>query len=371
MPRPRRAGIICAAALVAGAACSWGKSSRAHQTTNEEARELVAAVTSGDVMRVESLLSSGVNPNTRAKRQGDYLGPPSLPALDVAIGRGNQQMVQILLEHGANPNSVSSTDILLDPTFTPLTRAIDKGLADIVQLLLDHGADVNRGGTKSPLAVALARHDDRIVTMLVDDKKLDVSGALCDAAQDGNLGIVQRLLARSPNLNAFDARGLLPLAAAVRSGDVNVVQTLLDRGAMVDGKNRKGETPLMFARTPDIAKLLLARSADPMAQDNAGFTALMRVVDTGAPELTPLLLAGSAAAHTPLTSEQVNHTSKTGVSAIGLAAFRGDTTILNALLAAGADPNKGTDTAGQTPLAAASKNPTAVALLTRAGAKAH
>jgi len=27
------------------------------------------------------------------------------------------------------------------------------------------------------------------------------------------------------------------------------------RGAMVDGKNRKGETPLMFARTPDIAIL--------------------------------------------------------------------------------------------------------------------
>jgi len=131
MPSPRRAGIICAAALVAGAACSWGKGSGAHQTTNEEARELVAAVTSGDVMRVESLLSSGVNPNVRSKRQGDYLGPPSLPALDVAIGRGNQQMVQILLEHGANPNSVSSTDILLDPTFTPLTRAINKGLADI------------------------------------------------------------------------------------------------------------------------------------------------------------------------------------------------------------------------------------------------
>ena len=135
MPSPRRAGIICTAALAAGAACSWGKSSRAHQTTNEEARQLVAAVTSGDVMRAESLLSSGINPNVRAKRQGDDLGPPSLPALDVAIGRGNQQMVQILLEHGANPNSVSSTDIVLDPTFTPLTRAIDKGLADIVQLL--------------------------------------------------------------------------------------------------------------------------------------------------------------------------------------------------------------------------------------------
>ena len=52
---------------------------------------------------------------------------------------------------------------------------------------------------------------------------------------------------------------------------------------MVDGKNRKGETPLMFARTLDIAKLLVARGADPMAQDNAGFTALMHVVDAGAP----------------------------------------------------------------------------------------
>jgi ankyrin repeat protein len=368
---PRRSGIIIAAALVAGGACSWGKTARGHQTTDEEARELVGAVTSGDVMRVESLLSSGVNPNVRAKRQGDELGPPSLPALDVAIGRGNQQMVQVLLEHGANPNAVSSTDILLDPTFTPLARAVDKGLADIAQMLIDKGADVNRGGTKSPLAMALARNDDRIVTMLVDNKKLDLSAALCATAEEGNLGIVQRLLARHPDLNRLDPRGLLPLAAGVRSGDVSVVQTLLDHGAMVDGKNRKGETPLMYARTLDVAKLLIARGADPMAQDNAGYTALMRVIDTGAPELTPLLLAGSAAAHTPLTPGQVNHTSKTGVSAIGLAAFRGDTTILTALLAAGADPNKGTDVAGQAPVVAAAKNPSAVTLLTRAGAKTH
>ena len=198
MNEPRRAGIIWAAALVAGVACSGCHSSRSRQTTNEEARELVAAVTSGDVMRVESLLSSGVNPNVRAKRQGDDLGPPSLPPLDVAIGRGNQQMVQILLEHGANPNSVSSTNILLDPTLTPLTRAIQKGLPDIVQLLIDHGADVNRGGTKSPLAVALDQHDDRVVAMLLDNKALDLNGALCDAALDGNLSAVQRVLARNP-----------------------------------------------------------------------------------------------------------------------------------------------------------------------------
>ena len=77
---------------------------------------------------------------------------------------------------------------------------------------------------------------------------------------------------------------------------------------MIDGKNRKGETPLMHARTADMATLLLSRGADPLAQDNNGFTALMHVVDAGAPEITPLLLAGSAAAHTPLTPEQINHT---------------------------------------------------------------
>ena len=43
--------------------------------------------------------------------------------------------------------------------------------------------------------------------------------------------------------------------------------------------------------------------------------------------------------------------------------------ILNALLDAGADPNIGTDMGGQTPLVAAARDPSAVALLTRAGAK--
>ena len=330
----------------------------------------MAAVTSGDVMRVESLLSSGVSPNVRAKRQGDDLGPPSLPALDVAIGRGNQQMVQVLLEHGANPNNVSSTDIVLDPAFTPLTRAIDKGLPDIVQLLLDHGADVNRGGTKSPLAVALARHDDRLIAMLVDNKMLDVAGALCDAALDGNLSTVQRVLARATNLNTLDATGRLPLVAAVRSGELLIAQTLLDRGAAVDGKNRQGETALMHARTFDIAKLLISRGADPMAQDNKGFTALMHVVDTSAPDVTKLLLLGGPL-HPQLKGEQVNQTSKLGVSAIGLAAFRGDAAILNALLDAGADPNIGTDVGRQAPIvaAASSRNPSTTLLLLNKGAR--
>ena len=150
-----------------------------------------------------------------------------------------------------------------------------------------------------------------------------------------------------------------------------IVRTLLDRGGMIDGKNRKGETPLMHARTADMATLLLSRGADPLAQDNNGFTALMHVVDAGAPEITPLLLAGSAAAHTPLTPEQINHTSKLGVSAVGLAAFRGDASILSALLDAGADPNIGTDVGHQAPLvaAASSRTPANTLLLLNKGAR--
>ena len=173
----------------------------------------MAAVTSGDVMRVESLLSSGVNPNVRAKRQGDDLGPPSLPPLDVAIGRGNQQMVQILLEHGANPNSVSSTDILLDPTLTPLTRAIEKRLADIVQLLIDHGADVNRGGTQVAARVALARHDDRLVTILLDNKKLDLSERSATPRRTATSAWFSAC-SRGSRFNAFDCSG----TAATRRG---------------------------------------------------------------------------------------------------------------------------------------------------------
>ncbi len=92
---------------------------------------------------IESLLQAGANPNAK-----DNIG---FPALHVAIMRGNTQLIQLLLEYGADIESRNTND------HTPLTTALLAPTAGnktkIVETLLKFGAHPNE---QSPLISALS-----------------------------------------------------------------------------------------------------------------------------------------------------------------------------------------------------------------------
>jgi ankyrin repeat protein len=54
--------------------------------------------------------------------------------LSRAAGKGNEEVVKLLLEHGARP------DIEDENGQTPLSRAVEQGSVHVVQLLLDKKA---------------------------------------------------------------------------------------------------------------------------------------------------------------------------------------------------------------------------------------
>ena len=58
--------------------------------------------------------------------------------LIVAIGYGLVEIVKLLIENGANVNTVE-----VDEALTPLMIAAEAGNESIVELLLDHGADID------------------------------------------------------------------------------------------------------------------------------------------------------------------------------------------------------------------------------------
>ncbi|ORX62071.1 ankyrin [Hesseltinella vesiculosa] len=55
----------------------------------------------------------------------------------IAVSSGRDQVVQILLENGANVNAQNESGQ------TPLLYAASKNRLDIAKVLLNHGADVN------------------------------------------------------------------------------------------------------------------------------------------------------------------------------------------------------------------------------------
>lgn len=103
-----------------------------------------------------------------------------------------------------------------------LCCAVNNGDEDIIQFLLHHGADP---ATKNQRG----------------------STAMHYAAKNGNETILGYLLAKQVNLNVQDCQGRTPLFVAIQNGDVSVVSLLLQSGASVYMKDNFGKTALYLA----------------------------------------------------------------------------------------------------------------------------
>ncbi len=120
--------------------------------------------------------------------------------------------------------------------------------------------------------------------------------ALFAAAVAGNLQVLERVLALSPNLDLGDVHGATALFYSA-TGGTEVLKRLIQRGADVNLQDQKGRSPLIVAvlmNHIDAAGLLLAAGADVNHQDRHGATALFYAADAGFSELVDLLLKRGA-----------------------------------------------------------------------------
>lgn len=160
--------------------------------------------------------------------------------------------VQMLLDLGANPDAVVS--LAREAERTPLLCvAIKANNAQIVQLLLDKGADVNfpatRGVKFTPIQLAAKMGYYEIVLTLinrganVDAPATDAGGgtAVQLASIGGFVGIVELLLRKGANVNRFPSilYGRTALEGAAEWGRLDMVQFLLQSGAQIDGRGRQ------------------------------------------------------------------------------------------------------------------------------------
>ena len=186
------------------------------RTTNWDI-ELLKAAENGDLIKVQTALKNGANPNTKINA--------GLTPLHVAAYRGHVEIVKLLLERGADPNTKDKSGS------TPLHEAAKEDNVDVVRVLLERGADPN---TK------------------------DKSGStpLHEAAYRGRVKIVRVLLERGADPNTKDKSGRTPLHNAAENGHVEIVRVLLKRGADPRIADNKGHIPLDYAKGSVIRSLL-------------------------------------------------------------------------------------------------------------------
>jgi uncharacterized protein len=181
--------------------------------------------------------------------------------------------------------------------------------------------------------------------------------------------LARALLARGAKPDVMNNYGSSPLAEAVKVANARLVEMLLDAGSNAEVPNQEGQTSLMLAARAgslDIAKLLVRHGANVNAQEKwRGQTALMWAADAGSAELTRFLIDNKADVNaralandwpSQLTAEPRNQYRPTGgLTPLLYAARSGCTDCVQALLDAGANPNR-PNPDGVTPLMVAIDN---------------
>jgi len=154
------------------------------------AEPIFAAIQKADNKALVQLLLAG--------SKADVVNAEGMPAIMAATLWGDPGTVQILLDHGADPNKADSSGS------TALMWAVPNRQKMII--LLSHGANVNARSTtgRTPLLVVAAYPD--------------------------TLDLVRMLVDKGTDLAARDQAGATALSLALRSSDVTVVRFLVERG---------------------------------------------------------------------------------------------------------------------------------------------
>lgn len=347
---------------------------------------LMVAATFGNVEVADALLSLGADAAAR--------NPAGHTPLHIAALAGQADILRLLLDHGADIVIRAPQD-----GETPLHFAALLGRLKAIDLLAARGADIdakdNQGVTPLQYArlrlqklaverlLSLGAHADglhdavnagdvaRVVELIAAGANVnayDLFGTpLHLAAAKGRTGIAVILIDRGANIEAAgEPEGALPLHTAALNGQAEVAALLLDRGAKVDARDAAGRTALMVAAGflhPQLSRLLLAKGADPHAQDGVwGDMPGHYAACSGDIETMRLLLAAGADVNSAGTGN--------GSTALHYAAGKGAIDMVDFLLRSGAEMNTA-DESGWTPLKLASnqRHQDVVDRLERLGAK--
>jgi ankyrin repeat protein len=219
-----------------------------------------------------------------------------------AVGEGGETPLHLLSrgEYDSQEHGVNTARLLLEHCVdldaqtesheTALHFAAFHGRPGITQLLLDHGANPNTENEQG------------------DTPLHSVSGGKHNSQEHGaSVGIARLLLERGVDVDARAKDKFTPLHSATFNGRLELAKVLLDHGANANAVNEGRETPLHLVSRGEydrdslsqehgagIARLLLEHGVDVHAQDEDLDTALHWAAFRGRLEVTQVLLEHGA-----------------------------------------------------------------------------
>ena len=182
---------------------------------------LIRAIKMDDMEMVQFLLENGADPNLMANN-----GESSRAAIHVAAHRGNLEMVKKLAEFGADLNSRAFISNSILPV---LCRAVGGSSSEVVNYLLDSGVPIN---------------------LEVEE---DLAPALLTASTAMDAPMVKLLISRGAAVDAGDFWGSTALMEAAMVGCLPVMRVLVEEGkADLNKRNNVDATALDEALRHDM-----------------------------------------------------------------------------------------------------------------------
>jgi ankyrin repeat protein len=217
---------------------------------------LVYAIYHGPFELIEQLLDAGADPDGS---DGDGF-PPLIAALSPPDRDDVAQVLTLLLDRGADIELRGMND------YAPLHAATAAGRLDLVELLLDRGADPNAipgiDDMETALEIAEAAGHDAIADRL---RPVTTLPDWIRASSEGDVARLRRMVAAGYDVDATDGYSQTALMRAAHRGRLEVVEYLLGQGAALDRTAKFGLSALMLAvvqRHPRVARTLVRAGAD-------------------------------------------------------------------------------------------------------------
>lgn len=209
-----------------------------------------------------------------------------------AVHKENTELLELLLEHGADIDHVSDG-------LTPLLQAVFNGSKTMVQLLLDKGADIHfcaefMNGWKTAVCIAVGNNDFEMVKLLLDnganvDPTRSHDSPLELAIEFDVVPMVKLLIERGATLTKIKGQNRSPpLVLAAQLASTSMVSLLLDSGCDIEEKDFDHMNALYFAvikGSVDMVDLLVTRGANVNAKVNVDAS------DLGSCEEVTILMA--------------------------------------------------------------------------------
>ncbi|KAH0566012.1 hypothetical protein GP486_000584, partial [Trichoglossum hirsutum] len=217
---------------------------------------------------VKILLEYGADPNTLLEEF------PFRPLLTEAAANGDEPIACALLEKGADFTSVNALG------HTALWEGILGGHVAVVRLLLEKGLDfVVKRGRETAVELAALNRQKAIMRLLVEHRYVGNVDELRlhTEALKGDGRMVEFILENGTGISGRDPEGRTPLHWATFGDHETIVRLLLEKGADINVEDPLGQTPLHWAaldRYGAVVRLLLEKGAEVTAADSLGQTPL-------------------------------------------------------------------------------------------------